>query len=651
MADFDDLKHMLMSFRVSELQVLLGYAGRNKSGRKHDLQTRGLALLKNGCSTSVQIKIRELYRRRFPRRLINPPQFMPGMSDGAGSGGGTTHPHHPVSNPPLPSYPTAMNMHQSVPHELLGAACQPQPFHPDVKLKSLPFYDVLGELVKPTGLLPPVGSKFREVHRTVFFHFTPAQMQLIVEQKAQVQLRFCLAETSCDQDDKFPASVCVKVNSKLCPLPPFLPQTKAGTEPKRPSRPVNITPLARLTPTSPNQVDVQWIPEIGRSYCVAVYLVRQLSAEILFQRLKSSGVRNADHSRALIKEKLSHDPESEIATMSLRVSLMCPLGKMRMSTPCRPITCSHLQCFDAVLYLKMNEKKPTWICPVCDRKAPFDSLIIDGLFMEILSHHTPSLEIQFLEDGSWQPLSEKKRSYSSVMNISNVSDGDGSTPPSKKSNMECIDLTNSSSEDEGDETEEEVSSDTDSEEEIIPMPRPQHRAPAMRVQDEEEPDLRLQDTSVLSPPPPKSPPPLTTANKRASPHRYPIDYSVGPPMPTSHHSNGMPTMELGPSPHAQLGLFGDYSPFLPMQPSMSSTDYASNMDLYSLLHSESQSQYMPPLSYMDHLATSSSSLRSVSSLSTVASSSSSGTSRAASNGSASGMPGSGYSLSDVISLD
>ncbi len=270
--------------------------------------------------------------------------------------------------------------------------------------------------------MPPVGNKFREVHRTVFFHFTPAQTQQIIEQRAQVQLRFCLAETSCDQDDKFPSSVCVKVNGKLCPLPPFLPQTKAGSEPKRPSRPVNITPLSRLTPTSPNQVDVQWIPEIGRSYCVAVYLVSQLSAEILYQRLKNNGVRNADHSRALIKEKLSHDPESEIATMSLRVSLMCPLGKMRMSTPCRPITCNHLQCFDAVLYLKMNEKKPTWICPVCDRKAPFDSLIIDGLFMEILAHHTPSLEIQFLEDGSWQPLSEKKRSYSSVMNISGMSD-------------------------------------------------------------------------------------------------------------------------------------------------------------------------------------------------------------------------------------
>lgn len=35
----------------------------------------------------------------------------------------------------------------------------------------------------------------------------------------QAQLRFCLLETSCEQDDYFPPSVNVKVNNKMCPLP------------------------------------------------------------------------------------------------------------------------------------------------------------------------------------------------------------------------------------------------------------------------------------------------------------------------------------------------------------------------------------------------------------------------------------------------
>lgn len=64
---------------------------------------------------------------------------------------------------------------------------------------------------------------------------------------------------------------------------------------------------------------------------------------------------------------------------SLSIFFFLQLGKMRLTVPCRAVTCSHLQCFDAALYLQMNEKKPTWICPVCDKKAAYESLIIDGL--------------------------------------------------------------------------------------------------------------------------------------------------------------------------------------------------------------------------------------------------------------------------------
>ena len=56
------LQHMVMSFRVSELQVLLGYAGRNKGGRKQELLQRSLMLVEKGSSPPVQLKIRELYR-------------------------------------------------------------------------------------------------------------------------------------------------------------------------------------------------------------------------------------------------------------------------------------------------------------------------------------------------------------------------------------------------------------------------------------------------------------------------------------------------------------------------------------------------------------------------------------------------------------
>ena len=35
----------------------------------------------------------------------------------------------------------------------------------------------------------------------------------------QIQLRFCLLETSCEQEDNFPPSICVRVNGKMATLP------------------------------------------------------------------------------------------------------------------------------------------------------------------------------------------------------------------------------------------------------------------------------------------------------------------------------------------------------------------------------------------------------------------------------------------------
>ncbi|KAK3514859.1 hypothetical protein QTP70_033793, partial [Hemibagrus guttatus] len=275
--------------------------------------------------------------------------------------------------------------------------------------------------IKFPRLRAPGASTVQRFHQEKYFIFalTPQQVREVCisrdflpggrrDYMVQIQLRFCLSETSCPQEDNYPNSLCIKVNGKLFPLPGYAPPPKNGVEQKRPGRPLNITSLVRLSSAVPNQISVTWAPEIGKTYSMSVYLVRQLTSPLLLQRLRMKGIRNPDHSRALIKEKLTADPDSEIATTSLRVSLMCPLGKMRLTVPCRAVTCSHLQCFDAALYLQMNEKKPTWICPVCDKKAAYESLIIDGLFMEILNDCTDVDEIKFQEDGTWCPMRPKK---------------------------------------------------------------------------------------------------------------------------------------------------------------------------------------------------------------------------------------------------
>lgn len=157
---------MISSFRVSELQVLLGFAGRNKSGRKDELLLRALHLLKSDCSPAVQLKIKDLYRRRYPRTLdslaelsalkssINSyldseessPVVSLDLSFGASPSDLPRHHQHlvPVNSAALHDPKPRMNMQQPTP-------LMP-PVHPDVQMKSLPFYDVLDVLIKPSSL-------------------------------------------------------------------------------------------------------------------------------------------------------------------------------------------------------------------------------------------------------------------------------------------------------------------------------------------------------------------------------------------------------------------------------------------------------------------------------------------------------------------
>ena len=270
------LQQMVMSLRVSELQVLLGYAGRNKHGRKHELLTKALHLLKAGCSPAVQMKIKELYRRRFPQKIMTPADLsIPSVHSSpmpATLSPSTipqlTYDGHPASSPLLPVSLLGPKHELELPH--LTSALHP--VHPDIKLQKLPFYDLLDELIKPTSLASDNSQRFRE---TCFaFALTPQQVQQISSSMdisgtkcdftVQVQLRFCLSETSCPQEDHFPPNLCVKVNTKPCSLPGYLPPTKNGVEPKRPSRPINITSLVRLSTTVPNTIVVSWTAEIGR---------------------------------------------------------------------------------------------------------------------------------------------------------------------------------------------------------------------------------------------------------------------------------------------------------------------------------------------------------------------------------------------------
>uniref|UniRef100_A0A8C9JTT9 Protein inhibitor of activated STAT 4 n=1 Tax=Panthera tigris altaica TaxID=74533 RepID=A0A8C9JTT9_PANTA len=144
-------QNMVMSFRVSDLQMLLGFVGRSKSGLKHELVTRALQLVQFDCSPELFKKIKELYETRYAKKSSEPvpqphrpldPLTMHSTYDRAG-----TVPRTPLSGPNI-DYPVLYGKY------LNGLGRLPaKTLKPEVRLVKLPFFNMLDELLKPTELV------------------------------------------------------------------------------------------------------------------------------------------------------------------------------------------------------------------------------------------------------------------------------------------------------------------------------------------------------------------------------------------------------------------------------------------------------------------------------------------------------------------
>ena len=227
------------------------------------MQARAEDLCKLNAS-DINLKIKELSNAMY-KSLGTTELYQASSSTSSGS-----RPYsNPCTEPLLATPPPSGPPHLSY------------PTYPDVSLKKLPFHRLEETLLKPCSLQPTGTARFQE--QTFTFILKPSEAAAVqssqykvearTEFRKQIQMRFSLLETSCEQEDNFPPSICVKVNGKLCPLPNPVPTSKPGVEPVRPARPINITPLCKLSSTSSNSVVVSWAVEVGRAHTVSVYLV------------------------------------------------------------------------------------------------------------------------------------------------------------------------------------------------------------------------------------------------------------------------------------------------------------------------------------------------------------------------------------------
>ncbi len=302
-------------------------------------------------STPMQNKIRELYKVSQESQAQDASTMNPYYNNLAmmGMGGGyqgiqqaTLQGRNPYTTgagyPGVPSH--HMNMYNNIGSYPQVASNRSLPIHPNVNLAKLPFYDIHADLVKPTSLMAQGGNRFQEAQFQ--FLLSPSQATNIASNRDiqpgsrmdylyQVQLRFfpLPVDLSKEVPDEFPPSVVVHCNGKQVQLPNPIPTNKPGVEPKRPPKPVNITPLCKLSPILPNNINIKWAAEYGKSWVVGIWLVMKLTSDDLLDRMKKKGSRDTSYTKQLIVNKLNND-DDDVASTSLKVTVSCPLGKMRM---------------------------------------------------------------------------------------------------------------------------------------------------------------------------------------------------------------------------------------------------------------------------------------------------------------------------------
>lgn len=81
----------------------------------------------------------------------------------------------------------------------------------------------------------------------------------------------------------------------------------------------------------------------------------------------------------------------------------------RIQSPCRSMNCKHNECFDATVYLNLQEQAPTWTCPICNRPAQWEQLVFDYYVKDILDNtHEDTEQVTIEPDGKWHLIKNEE---------------------------------------------------------------------------------------------------------------------------------------------------------------------------------------------------------------------------------------------------
>lgn len=406
------MHQLVYDLRLNELQTILDAIKQNKAGSKQSLRKRVLNMLtlSSAKTRNLRQKIVQVYKARSEQnqsqqqmpQILLPPQSIRQPS------------HH--SQPILQRYlrhPSPYN----TPFSNHLQTFNETPPNPNQEFEYLPFFKNLQTLLVPMHCQ----SNIETANFTGLFYLTENVRYSILkswnigrkEYKIQIILRLVQVERKENVTERLPYNISVAVNDRLCRLPVLNIPTKAGITPWRCNVPIDITEQTDLRNCLQNTLKITWEQE-PHDYMAAVFVAQKLTCNELLVELKKKPLRASEKTKKLIKKSMESD--ADMGVDSMFATVQDPLSKTRMRLPARGVDCIHLQCFDAIQFLQMNEQKQTWICPLCKKKVKFENLEVDEFFLNIIQSPNLSKDCEnviLLQDGSW---TEKKQSSSNTPN-------------------------------------------------------------------------------------------------------------------------------------------------------------------------------------------------------------------------------------------
>ncbi|OBT67241.1 hypothetical protein VE03_02694 [Pseudogymnoascus sp. 23342-1-I1] len=261
-----------------------------------------------------------------------------------------------------------------------------------IDFKPSPFYTIQRQ-IGDVKTCPAMAAHRNNVEISVQAQNWPILGNLESDKSLRV-MAFCSSDPgSMRQDISFPHQSEIKVNGGDVKANLRGLKNKPGsTRPVdlTPQVPILLEPAIRATPTTVQFLD---------TFYFMVYVVKTVAVEELRKKIENGKKLSKE---SVVNEMLSKAADPDIVATSTVLSLKCPLSTLRMDLPCRSTACRHNQCFDATSYLQLQEQGPTWLCPICNNSATFETLAVDDYVRDIITSTPRSIDQVTIEpDGKW----------------------------------------------------------------------------------------------------------------------------------------------------------------------------------------------------------------------------------------------------------